>query len=142
MKNRHFFFTSTLVLLLMFLAACTGGTGKDTLKDTTWRLTSLNGSTPLAQTTITISFKDGMAGGSSGCNSYGGEYEAKGDKLSVKSVFMTEMACMTDGVMDQEQVYAEILQNAQSFSLTEGTLLITAADGRTLTFVTETFLPD
>lgn len=135
MKTKHVIFTTALTLLLLLMSACSGLLGKDVLEGTDWELTAMNGLAPVVNTTLTISFSDGQMGGSSGCNSYGGEYKVKGDKLTADSIFMTEMACMDNGVMDQEAAFLQIFQDAPSFSVNDGVLQITTSDGRTLTFV-------
>ena len=89
---------------------------------------------PLVNTSVTVEFTDGKIGGTSGCNSYGGAYTARGEKITTDSIAMTLMACMDPGVMEQEQAFMENLQNAQTFELTEGQLLIISSEGKSLRF--------
>src|SRR5918992_86175 len=61
------------------------------LADTQWRLPSFRapgGESPVLEgTTITLKFgADGRAGGSGGCNSYGGEYREQGENLSFSQI--------------------------------------------------------
>ena len=97
-------------------------------------LTAINDTPVLANTSVTAEFTDGKIGGSSGCNSYGGAYKASGKKITTDSIAMTLMACMDAGVMEQESAFLENLQNAQTFEITEGQLLIFSSDGKSLRF--------
>lgn len=91
------------------------------LADTAWELVrygDMNNSTaPVGDTPITAQFgKDGTVTGSTGCNSYGGNYVIgtlpDTNMLSFTDVYQTEMACMGDGVMAQESAYLTALATA------------------------------
>jgi heat shock protein HslJ len=86
-------------------------------------------------TSVTVEFADGKIGGSSGCNSYGGAYTVSGKKITTDSIAMTLMACLDPVVMEQERVFLEHLQNAQTFKLTEDKLQVFSSDGKSLTFI-------
>ena len=122
-----------LFLALFALAGCSLA-AKDPLEGTNWLLTDLAGTKPVEGTTLTAEFSDGQIGGSAGCNSYGGSYEVKGDKLEVGDLMSTMMACMDEGVMEQEQAYLGYLQNAASFEITDTGLKILTENGAELTF--------
>lgn len=129
--------TSYLVILTaiaaLALTAC-GGSGAS-LAGTSWTLTDLNGSAPLAGTTVTLQFADGQVSGQSGCNQFGGSYDANGDKLTVSALFMTEMACLDpEGAMDQESAYLDLLGRAARYQNDGSQLVITTGSGQTLTF--------
>jgi heat shock protein HslJ len=92
------------------------------LAATRWALVSVGepgAETPVLQgTEITLEFEEaGQAGGSGGCNSYGAEYEIQDGKLSFDQIVTTEMACLDEGVMEQEQRYYQALQAAGEFEL-------------------------
>jgi heat shock protein HslJ len=75
-----------------------------------WILSSINGQAPVQGTFITLQFKDGIAGGTSGCNSYGGQYSIEGNRLTISEIASTLMACVEpEGVMEQEQAYLQAL---------------------------------
>ena len=129
--------TSYLVILTaitaLALTAC-GGSGSS-LNDTSWTLTGLNGSSPIAGTTVTAQFADGQVSGQSGCNQFGGSYDASGDSLTVSALFMTEMACLDpEGAMDQESTYLDLLGRAARYQIDGSQLVITTGSGETLTF--------
>jgi len=136
MNAKH---VTTLVLapaILLLLAGCAGlgGTTSDPLDGTSWRLVTLGGAALVPGTEITATFEDGEVGGKA-CNTYGGEYQVSGDKLTITRVFWTEMACLDpQGIMEQETAYLKLLTTAQSFKLTAGRLLIVGAGGEELTF--------
>ena len=122
------------VILLLFLSACGGSSITNPLNGTIWNLAAINDTLALVNTSVTVEFTDGKIGGSSGCNSYGGVYKVSGKKITTDSIAMTLMACMDPGVMEQESAFLENLQNAQTFELTEGQLLIFSSDGKSLRF--------
>jgi heat shock protein HslJ len=135
MKTIHTVSTVAVALCLTLLGACGGGTSKDPLKGTSWALTAIDGTPPAEGSTLTVQFTDGQISGSSGCNSYGGLYEVKGDSITTDSIVMTLMACVDSGVMEQEQTFLQYLQDAQTFKLSEGQLQVFRSDGKALTFV-------
>jgi len=107
----------------------------DSLANIQWELVSygaLGAETPVLEPgQITLAFEaGGRAGGSAGCNTYGGSYQVKGDTISFSAVTSTLMACADDGVMDQEQRYLQALESASRFALTETGLTIWYDDGQ------------
>lgn len=82
-----------------------------------WTLQTLNGDPLLAGSAINTTLEDGKITGHSGCNSYGGTYTVKGADLQLGEIAMTLMACMEDGVMEQEQAYMAALANVTEFRL-------------------------
>lgn len=74
---------------------------------------------------VTLEFIDGeRLGGSGGCNGYGSSYLLNGDVLTVEAVISTMMACMSDGLMEQEQAYFAALQGATRYEIVDGMLII------------------
>jgi heat shock protein HslJ len=135
MKARHLATLTLATIFLLSVAACAlpGLPTGDPLKGTSWRLVLLGGSALIPGTEITATFEDGQVHGSA-CNSYGGSYQVSGDKLTVRDLFMTEMACVEpQGIMEQE--YLEMLGMAQTFRLSGGQLQIFVSGGEALTFV-------
>ncbi len=124
-----------LFLLLMCLTACTVAQPADALEGSSWELVSLGDALPLNGTTLTLSFKEGQAGGSSGCNTFSTEYTVKDGEIQFGEIAVTLMACMDDGVMEQEQAYLNFLQDVSGFSLEEGKLSLYRPDGSALTYM-------
>jgi heat shock protein HslJ len=113
------------------------------LANTQWRLSSFSvqgaESAVINGTTITSKFgPDGRVGGSSGCNSYGGEYRERGDSLSFSRLISTKRACLEQNANRQEQQFLAALESSSKFKLSDNGLTIFHGDGRsTLNFVND-----
>jgi heat shock protein HslJ len=82
----------------------------------------------------TLSFDtEAQVSGNTGCNGFGGSYQASGSDITFSDIIQTEMAC--EGVMEQETAYVQALLAATSYEVTSDQLVITYPDGE-LTFVT------
>lgn len=123
-----------VILLLTLFTACAGGSA-DSLAGTSWQLAEMGGAAPLTGSTITLIFEEGSAGGSAGCNSFGGSYTVEGDTISFKDLASTLMACMEPGLMEQESAYLAILGGVTSYELKAGDLFLYRADGSALRFI-------
>ncbi len=72
----------------------------------------------------------GVIGGSTGCNTYSGEYSADGDSISIGPVAATEIGCTTPpGIMEQEVAFLRLLPAATRFAVNDGELRLTSSDG-------------
>ncbi|MBD0324863.1 MAG: META domain-containing protein [Pyrinomonadaceae bacterium] len=113
------------------------------LANTQWRLMSFGATgaeSPVIEgTTITLKFgADGRAGGSGGCNSYGGGYRERGDNLSFNQIISTKRACLEQGANQQEQRYFTALESASKFKLSDNRLTLFHGDGQSaLNFVND-----
>lgn len=120
------------ILLGLIAASCAvlNPAGTNELDDTNWQLLYIRKSAPIAGRPITIAFKDGQVNGSSGCNSYFGEYSVKANEISFGPLASTEMACMDpEGIMDQEYEYLTFLSEVVTYSI-EGDQLILKKKGQ------------
>jgi heat shock protein HslJ len=105
------------------------------LVGTTWTLTTIGGegdtvSSTVVGTEVTLTLgDDGTYGGSGGCNTYGGDYEAEGDELRLGPARATKMACPGEGVMEQEQAFLAALARVATFAIEGGSLTLSDADG-------------
>lgn len=119
-----------VVIGWLLVAACAPA-GVDALAGTDWDLVSLAGETPVAN--ATIGFENGRLGGITGCNNYGGSYTVSGNQLTLEDgLEMTEMACLDEGVMAQEQQFASMLLAVQSFAISGDTLTLLDGAGNPL----------
>lgn len=105
------------------------------LAGTEWKLVSFGAvgapSIIVEGTTVTIKFgTDGKAGGTGGCNSYGGDYQARGDNLTLTKIISTKRACVAQAAMEQENRYFKALELASRFKLTGDQLTIFYDEGR------------
>lgn len=126
-----------LVIACLLVACSSLGSGLagggPALAGSEWALVSLRGQPPLAGTTISLKFEADQAGGSSGCNSYGGSYTARGGRLTFTDIAATLMACLDPaGVMDQEAAYLQALSQAAGYRVTDNQLEIQDAAGETV----------
>ena len=123
------------LLILLLLVGCQSGKGDPSLESSDWMLVGLGDQLPLPATTLTITFENGQAGGSAGCNSYGATYTIKGDQLNLDEITSTLMACMDNGVMEQEQVYLSFLAEVNTYAVIDGTLYLYRPDGSALRYI-------
>ena len=130
-----------LILCVFFVAQAQPGRNMSTdqrvLAGTDWRLVSLGpagGEAGLvAGTTVTLKFgEDGRASGSTGCNSYGGTYQVRGDTISFGRLISTRRACLDQNANQQEQRFLAALEAANRFRLASNRLTITSDRGRTV----------
>jgi len=86
----------------------------------------------LADTEITAEFvsSEETVKGSAGCNSYFSGFEVEDNQILIPGpIGATEMYCVEpEGVMEQEQEYLAILQNAQTYEIEDEQLRIFAGD--------------
>jgi hypothetical protein len=102
-----------------------------------WRLISLgpagSETNVVAGTTVTLKFaEDDRASGSTGCNSYGGTYQVRGDNISFSRLVSTRRACLDQNANEQEQRFLSTLGAANRFRLTRGRLTILSDRGRSV----------
>ena len=102
----------------------------------TWTLNSYGdpaSPTPVLDgTTVTLTFADTGAGGSAGCNSYGGGFQVNNNAILFGQMVTTLMAC-DQPIMDQETAYLDALAKATTYAVT-GNQLQVNYDGGVLNF--------
>lgn len=107
-------------VLLFAMTAC-GGSHKTTrLEDTTWKLTRMDGipqsaiSSEADAFTISFNVSDTLVSGRTNCNRFFGKYDVKGDKLGMKNMGMTRMACPD---MQYEDVFVGMLDRTNRYEI-------------------------
>lgn len=105
------------------------------LAGTSWRVEAMGGTAIVAGGEPQINFDaDGKINGTTGCNRFFGGYAQSGGAIAFTGVGMTKMACMSDGVMEQETAFSAILSgNTQGKIDSLGNLVIKGEDGISFT---------
>lgn len=132
------------IAFTLFFSGCVDNNAisKTNLEGETWVLRKYNGGEPLNDHQPTLQFEAGQVSGNTSCNHYEGKYQIKGDTISIDSLSHTEMACLdSEGVMEQEQIYLELLGTAKRFELGNSVLTIFTDSQQTLVFVIQLDAP-
>ena len=136
----------TTILILALLAACgtpsTGTTDPDlrpsgqepSLTGTEWVLTELRGEPPLGGAHLTLVVDDSTAGGSSGCNLWGGEAVVTASTLALEMLHMTARACEDARLMDQETDYLALLGGTSVYEVDGSALVLETESGERLVY--------
>jgi heat shock protein HslJ len=103
------------------------------LSGVNWKVTSFNNNRHavvgvLGESSITMSFKDGLVAGSAGCNRFHGTYSTDGSKLTVGPLATTRRAC-EEPLMTQEREFLAALASAVTWSIDGNVLDMHRADG-------------
>lgn len=105
------------------------------LAGTSWDLIAYNNGTGGFQSTVidipvTAAFAaDGTLSGSSGCNNYGGTWQADDGSIEIVLGPSTLMACADEDAMTQETRYRDLLALADTYGVGAGTLEMFDTDG-------------
>ncbi|HET6976308.1 MAG TPA: META domain-containing protein [Pyrinomonadaceae bacterium] len=135
---RSLLVTTAVISAAVMAQAQTPGnmsTDQRVLAGTEWRLVSFGPSGAeadiVAGTTVTLKFgEDGRASGSTGCNSYSGTYQVRGDNISFSRLISTRRACLDQNANQQEQRFISALEAANRFRLSSNRLTILSDRGR------------
>lgn len=102
------------------------------LAGTEWIVEAMGGTGVVAGSEPRIAFgEDGDMTGTTGCNRFFGRYTQSGAALTFSGIGTTRMACMADGVMQQEAKFGAILgSEAATLEMGgPGEIIIRGADG-------------
>jgi heat shock protein HslJ len=129
-------FTFLLALVLIGCAPL-ADTATDTAKTpdldgTDWKLTAMNGSAPVAGSSITLKFEQGSATGSAGCNQYRSTYTTNGAKLQFGMTSSTKRACLEQEMNVQETAYLGTLPKVAEYGVSGDRLTLRDASGAAL----------
>ncbi|OGN89718.1 MAG: hypothetical protein A2Y88_05140 [Chloroflexi bacterium RBG_13_48_10] len=132
-----------MISLILVTTACSSllSGGEELTIPSQWKLMSFSRAgdeiTVVEGSTVTLEFgADGQLGGTGGCNGFGALYEVKNDMLIIKEIVSTLMACMDDGIMEQETQYFSALQSATKYEISGDHLTIFFGEAEdTLNFV-------
>jgi heat shock protein HslJ len=93
----------------------------------TWDVTGYNNGrqavvSPMAGTSVTVAFADGMVTGSAGCNTFRATYYTDGSRIAIGPAVTTRKMC-EEAVMTQEREFLKALASASTWSIDSGGLL-------------------
>jgi heat shock protein HslJ len=128
------FFTLMTGLLLALTACATGAAAS--LDGTTWDITEINGTAPVAGSHPTMTFTGDRVGVATGCNSMSAGYTLNGTAITISGGAMTAMAC-ADDLMTQESKLTAALAKVTKLSLSGDTMQLQDASGQTLVTLTK-----
>lgn len=102
----------------------------DGLLGSAFTSTTADGREVVSGKPLTIQFpaEGTRAGMNAGCNGMGGTPIFDGDNLAVPQIVSTMMACMEDGVMEQERWYGKWLTAGVTWTLEGDELTLTGGD--------------
>lgn len=128
--------TLTALALGLTLAACETPAAPETidLTQVDWVAETINGKSVIEPRRVTLSFSEGRVSGRGGCNQYAGPVEFGQGTIKVGSLISTKMACLADGVMQQESAYLTTLAAARSYANQNNRLVISTSAGGSLVF--------
>lgn len=124
--------TFLLTLVLVGCAPLADTTKPPELDGTDWKLTSMNGSVPVAGSSITLKFEQGSATGSAGCNQYQSTYTTSGAKLEFGMTSSTKRACLEQEMNVQETAYLGTLPKVAEYGVAADRLTLRDAAGAAL----------
>lgn len=101
-----------------------------TLVGSSWIVTDLDGTAPLAEVPMTFAFDaEGNINGNASCNRFGGRAKIEGDLITISRVRATRRYGPQEH-MEQERRFLVLLQAAHSWELTaEDSLVLTGPEG-------------
>lgn len=128
-----------LVFLIsgLLLAACSTTQQAPGLAGSAWNLVTIHGQPIVQGSTPSLVFdkEKGQVSGNGSCNGFGGDYTTEGDSLSFGPLMSTLMACVDNGISEQESAYLTALQAVTRYEIKDGQLHLFGKDGQeTLVF--------
>jgi heat shock protein HslJ len=125
-----------LIALFAFVTACSAATEEEIDITGNWQLVSgsVDGQAiPLTDDSpVTLNATGTEVGGTSACNSYGGQFILDGSSISIGDLFTTLMMCTPD-VMDVEIPYTAALPEVDTAAI-DGDQLVMTGPGIELRF--------
>lgn len=121
-----------LTFLLIGCAPLTDTAKPVSLDGTDWTLTAISGNAPVADSQITLTFEQGSANGSAGCNRYRSNTTTDGAKLAFGMTSSTKRACLAQNMNVQETAYLEALTKVAAYEVSGDRLVLRDAAGGTL----------
>ena len=105
------------------------------LAGTGWRLVAIDGAPPPGVVTIVLRFGESTIEGFAGCRGFTGTYGARGEKIHVTSLGMTETECTDADRHEVEHRFVSRLSESARYRLGGGRLELSTDSGGALAFV-------
>jgi heat shock protein HslJ len=106
--------------------------GADNLAGTSWALATLDGQSPIKDTTVTLNFEGGRAVGSDGCNNYTAAYTADGTNFKIQQPIASTMMACPEPIMAQATDYMKALEQTATYKMDGKQLTLYDAGGKAL----------
>jgi len=129
--------TGILILVLLVLSNWEPPK-RDILDGTIWKVVSLNNTPLVKSTTLSIRFHNRNVNGSSGCNTFTGQYKITEESISITDIEMNTTNCLFPGTMDEERAFIKYLQEVVNFNFSEQELTLTTKNGNIVKLVSLT----
>jgi heat shock protein HslJ len=116
-------------VLALGLSACDEERRSESLNGTEWVAESINGKPVIEPGGVTLLFENDRIAGRSGCNRYFGAASHANGSVKIEQVGATKMACLRDGLMQQESEFLTTLQASQTYAVREDGRLVLTGSG-------------
>ena len=123
-------------------ATCDKPMSRATLENTYWKLLEVGGSPArvaenIAEPHLLLHPAQKQAGGSAGCNSFGGPYQLSGDSLHLGPLIATLRACLDPEMNRQEHAFLNALGETRTWQVTGDTLTLAGETGQVARFTAQ-----
>ncbi len=123
-----------VAVVTLVVAGIFGEASADRLDGTSWVLShsshagDVDGTAVASGSAPTAEFGHGTVNGTTGCNSYFGDYATDGASISIDAMGMTEIACEPE-ISDLEGTFVTLMSSATNYANAGDFLTITGPDG-------------
>ena len=104
------------------------------LEGVTWKVSGFNNGrqavvSPISDTMLSVTFRQGSVEGSAGCNTFRASYTVQADRIALGPTAVTRMICNQENIMQQERQFLSALESATTWSIAGQMLDMHRADG-------------
>lgn len=115
----------SLIAAALALSACYETKGDDSaFASVVWTVFEIDGAAPVNAGVPTLLFNgEGNVSGRGPCNSWGGSYDLRGDRIEITNIFSTKMAC-PGPIGEEEARFFAALDAVDRIKVAEGGLTL------------------
>jgi heat shock protein HslJ len=125
-----------MIMAVALLSACTPAhpaatalpSGRSVV-GSAWTIATVNDKPSQAARPTAVRFSANRITGNAGCNSFGGRYSQTGDVLTVDQIVSTKMACIGDGMAQEQTVFSVLAAPATINWTADGGLTLRSPAG-------------